>query len=59
MNSGMTSDKAIAMAMDPMYRGLRGKKVGQMKTLTEIRLDMLKQKEKKMRGTRSKSLVEK
>lgn len=52
---GVTTDKAMALAMDPMFRGLRGKKAGQMKTLTEVRLDMLKINEKKMQSMNSEN----
>lgn len=52
---GVSRERALAMCLDPMYRGIRGKKVGPMKTLAEVRLNLMKQKEKRIHNASKKS----
>lgn len=43
---GVSPDKMFAQAMDPVFNGLKGETPGRMKTMTEIKLENLKNLEK-------------
>lgn len=40
-----STDRKLALAMDPLFNGLHGDKPGKMKTLTEVRVELLKRLE--------------
>lgn len=44
-NELMSMDKKLALALDPLFGGLHGRKQGKMKTLAEVRFETLKRLE--------------
>ena len=44
-NEMLSMDRKLALALDPLFGGLHGKKQGKMKTLAEVRFEILKRLE--------------